>query len=97
MNSALDRRQFLKSTTALGLSALAASGVESRTAAAPADGTVRPIVIASGNGYVTAKAMELIQSGRMRSMASLLASIWSRTTRMITASVTVACRTKMVW
>src|SRR5512139_569417 len=65
MNNSIKRRDFLKSTAALGAAALigetarAAEGL--RTAAQP---PVKPVVIASANGMAaSAKAMEMILSG----------------------------------
>ncbi|HLE33379.1 MAG TPA: isoaspartyl peptidase/L-asparaginase [Bacteroidota bacterium] len=65
MKKSLKRRDFLKSTAALGAAAIvgnSARAAESIELAAP--DAVKPIVIASANGMMaTAKAMELIQQG----------------------------------
>jgi N4-(beta-N-acetylglucosaminyl)-L-asparaginase len=60
----LDRRQFLASTAALGLSSLAAQSLPGTARAAEGTGKVRPIVISSKNGLrASARAMEMIQGG----------------------------------
>jgi N4-(beta-N-acetylglucosaminyl)-L-asparaginase len=65
MNTTINRRRFLCTTTSAGAAAFAGKVLcerkELQAAEAPA---VRPVVIASGNGMrATAKAMELIQQG----------------------------------
>ncbi|HLE31153.1 MAG TPA: isoaspartyl peptidase/L-asparaginase, partial [Bacteroidota bacterium] len=65
MEKSLKRRDFLKSTAALGAAAIvgnSARAAESIELAVP--DAAKPIVIASANGMMaTAKAMELIQQG----------------------------------
>lgn len=63
MRSSMERRQFLRITSAAGMAAgvLVASADEARSAGPPA-GT--PLVISSGNGMkATAKAMEILKGG----------------------------------
>lgn len=62
MKPSIKRRDFLKSTVALGATALATGRPSGARAQADAKG--KPIVIASGNGMAcTAKAMEMIRGG----------------------------------
>lgn len=62
MKPSIKRRDFLKSTVALGATALATGRPSGACAQADAKG--KPIVIASGNGMAcTAKAMEMIRGG----------------------------------
>lgn len=62
MKPSIKRRDFLKSTVALGATALAAA--RPQAADAQNAGKGKPIVIASGNGMkCTAKAMEMIRDG----------------------------------
>lgn len=62
MKPSIKRRDFLKSTMALGATAVAAANPAGSRAQTSATG--KPIVIASGNGMkCTAKAMEMIQGG----------------------------------
>jgi N4-(beta-N-acetylglucosaminyl)-L-asparaginase len=60
----MNRRHFVKSTTAAGLGSLLSPALPQGASAAQSEGLVRPIVISSANGLrATAKAMEMLQTG----------------------------------
>lgn len=65
MSSALKRRDFIKSATALGMTAVVGTGISGNEL--PRRGQQqagKPVVISSANGLIaTAKAMEMIQQG----------------------------------
>src|SRR5437773_3386716 len=66
MNAKMKRREFLKSAAVAGLTVAVpnqlAKAAENK---APAAGSTKPVVIASGNGLqATARAMELILAGK---------------------------------
>ncbi|HVR36949.1 MAG TPA: N(4)-(beta-N-acetylglucosaminyl)-L-asparaginase [Methylomirabilota bacterium] len=66
MTTPIKRRDFLKTTSAVGLSAVMGhTALKTNAAETGNAGRAKPIVIASGNGLLaTARAMELIRQGR---------------------------------
>ena len=65
MHITMKRRDFLKSATAVGVSAVVGNSLaEAKSVGSGIQQTIKPVVIASSNGLVaTAKAMELIKQG----------------------------------
>jgi len=65
MRITMKRRDFLKSATAIGVTAIAGNSLSGTVTASPLiQQTVKPVVISSSNGMqATAKAMEMIKQG----------------------------------